>query len=488
MDFPKLTPTPIHRAAIETWLEFNREIPLRWIVGPAGAGKTTAAHLYARRSARDVRYLRLHAGSTLATFVASLERLLQRNVNPAAIDKAFPTDSCMEFVVDEIDNADERVRMILQALPNRVPANVTLIYLSRSRRVIDLVSLVTQGLAVVMDRALLAFTRNEATELCSGLGLSWSAADVSQLIHATEGWAFALTGTLRDAAQVAREVRGAFPRWYERHARLIQHLVERSIIELDPAERAAAERIYAGEEPGNTPAYARLHDCGLLVSFSDAELRPLRVIQPNASRAVHNPTPLTLPVAVVQMFGEFRMDIDGRRVEWFRRRDRQIIAFIALQPDATAARSLVLQTFWPDTERHLAAQSLRTACSTIRRALAQCVGYDRVDHYFTAGRELRLNSNYVSITSQRFRAHIRAGQEAFDAADSVVARGHYLAACRLYTARLLDGEGREPWFEAPAGLYAEMVAVAAERSLEIRQQRKYEGASPLLATRLAFST
>ena len=486
--FPKLTPTPVHRTGVEAWLRFHEDVPLRWIAGPAGCGKTTAAQLYARGCAQRVCYIRLHTGSTLTTFVEALERVLNTSIDPARIVEGFPTDARTELVVDEIDNADEHVRRVLEALPNRVPSNVTLLYLSRSRRVIDLVSLVTQGLAVVMDPPLLAFTQAETTELCDALGVSYTSADVGELIHATDGWAFALSGTLRDAAYESSGLRGAFGHWHERHARLIGHLIERSLVGLNPEEREAAEQIYAGEEPGTTPAFAHLHDCGLLISFSDSELRPLRGIFSVASRPAHKPAPAALPVAVIQMFGEFSMEIDGRRVEWCRRRDRQLIAFIALQPEAAAARSLVLGTFWPDAEPHLAAQSLRTACSTIRRAIAQCVGYDRVEHYFTAGRDLRLNTNFVSITSHRLRAHIHAAEEAYGNGDVIVARGHYLAACRIYKARLLDGDGNESWLAGPAEMFAAMVAGATDRTLDIRRQRTDESGVTLAPPRLSFST
>ena len=443
-------------------------------------------HLYARSAPHPVHYVRIHAGETLGAFIESLERAIDSAVDPTRIFEAF-SKQVMELVVDEIDNADEGIRAFLQALPNRIPHNVTLVYVSRSNRIIDLVSLVPQGIAVIMDRVALAFSQREAMELCECLGLQYSAPELSQLVNATEGWAFALTGTLRDAAYECRGLRGAFNRWHDRYARLILHLVERSLVDLSQAERAAAERIYAGEKPGTTAAYAHLHDCGLLFSFSDSELRPLRGISAGGARQAQIATPITLPVAVIEMFGEFRMEIEGRRVEWFRRRDRQLIAFIALQPQAKASRTLVLSTFWPEAEPHLAAQSLRTACSTIRRAIAKCVGYDRVDSYFVAGRELRLDADYVSITSQRLHAHIEAGEEAFTDGNSVAARGHYLAACRLYAGPLLDDDGAEPWVQGSAESFAAMVAVAAERSLEIRDQRRDDGPLATSPARLLLS-
>jgi hypothetical protein len=484
--FPKLTPTPIHRSAVESWLRFNADVPLRYVAGAAGTGKTTGVHLYARTAPWNVAYVRLHAGATLSTLAESLSRVLGTTVEPTKIVETFPTDARLELVIDEIDNADDDVRALLQVLPHRVPHNVTLIYIARSRRVLELVSLVTQGIAVILDRAALAFTQNEAGELCEALGLEYSPAEVGHLLYASEGWAFAVTGTLRHAAYESRELRGAFGRWHERNARLIRHLVERSLIDLSPAERTAAERIYAGEEPGTTPEYAHLHDCGLLLSYSESELRPLRGITAAALRHVSSAPPIALPVALIEMFGDFRMEIDSRRVDWFRRRDRQLIAFLALQPDAAASRSLVLETFWPQGEPHLAAQSLRTACSTIRRAIAQCVGYDRVGHYFSAGRELRLNN--VSITSDRFRTHMRAADEALRDGDAMVARGHYLGACRLYRARLLDGEGNEPWLVGPAEQFADMAAIAGERSVEIRQQRRGKAAVALPPASFSFST
>jgi DNA-binding SARP family transcriptional activator len=197
---------------------------------------------------------------------------------------------------------------------------------------------------------------------------------------------------------------------------------------------------------------------------------------------------VSVPMATMEMFGQFEMVIDGRKVEWCRRRDRQIVAYLALQLDTSATRYNLLTKFWPNTDQQLASQSLRTACSTIRRAIAQCVGYDRVHYYFTAGRAVRLNTDNISISSIRLRGHIREAEDAFSHGQSAGALAHYLAISRIYRAPLLDSEGTEPWFRTEREVYGTMAAMAGERVLELRTQQRVHALPEPAVTQLLFST
>jgi DNA-binding SARP family transcriptional activator len=188
------------------------------------------------------------------------------------------------------------------------------------------------------------------------------------------------------------------------------------------------------------------------------------------------------------MFGQFAMTIDGRPVEWFRRRDRQIVQYLALQPTTSATRQNVIATFWPNADPQLANQSLRTACSTIRRAIARCVGYDRVHWYFASGPSLRLNTDHIAISSMAFRGHMREADSAFDEGNDQLARAHCAAASRVYRGRLLDSEGVELWFREERESFSAAAAAAAERAIEIRTRRRSGGEPDYSPVRLLFST
>jgi hypothetical protein len=490
--FPKLAPTTVRRRTIENWFAFHKDTPLRYVYGPTGSGKTTATLLHGRLARHAVAYAQVPAAGTAAALLIELKQLFncfagELNEFPSSLR----TDERLELVLANIDNADDEVREFLTRLPSLVPPNVTLTYLARARRVVDIVALTTKGIAAPLDRSLLAFTQAEAAELCDALDVAYTPAEINQLIYASEGWAFAVSGSIRDAAADGRDLHGALTRWQERNRRLIEELLTRSVAGLPPAEAEAAQRIYSGENPTAEPSYDRLHDLGLLLSFGDADLRPLRAVVPSALRRsaqldLSAPT-ASVPMATVEMFGQFEMIIDGRKVEWCRRRDRLIVEFLAMQPDTSATRHKLISTFWPDTDAQLAKQSLRTACSTIRRAIAQCVGYDRVAYYFTPSRSLRLNTDNISISSLRLIGHMREAEDASARGDVSAAEAHYLAASRIYRGRLLDSEGVEPWFRNERETFSAMAAGTAERLLDMRGQKRTFGNHGITPTRLSFS-
>jgi hypothetical protein len=470
--FPKLTPTTVRRRSIENWFAFQRDTPLRYVYGPTGSGKTTVTLLHGRLARHAVAFVSMPSAGTSDALLAALNEVFDSCATDIGdVPRLFVRHERFELVIADVDNANDEVREFLTRLPSNVPPNVTLTYLARARGVVDMVALTTKGIGAPLDRKLLAFSQAEAAELCEAFNVSYTPADINQLIYASEGWAFAVTGSIRDAAADGRELRGALTRWQDQHRRLIEELLTRSVAGLPPGEAEAAQRIYAGENPTAEPAYARLHDLGLLLSFSDDDLRPLRAVIPTSLKrdvSVDMIAPaVNVSMATMEMFGQFEMVIDGRKVEWCRRRDRQIVEYLALQLDTSATRHNIISTFWPNTDAQLAGQSLRTACSTIRRAIAQCVGYDRVHYYFTAGRALRLNTDNLSISSLRLRGHMREAEEVAGDFSDAAAQAHYRAVSRIYRGRLLDSEGTEPWFRAEREAYSELAADAAERLVDI---------------------
>jgi len=150
--------------------------------------------------------------------------------------------------------------------------------------------------------------------------------------------------------------------------------------------------------------------------------------------------------ALVEMFGRFRMRIGAREVQFVRRRDRQIVQYLALRPGGKASRAELMAEFWPDTDRRDAARRLRTACSTIRRAISACVGDDALDAYFrTHDSSVTLCPQNVINVADTFEEHIAFAKRASERGDTAGARRHVVAALQLYERPLLSGEPPAAW-------------------------------------------
>ncbi|MFZ1017864.1 MAG: BTAD domain-containing putative transcriptional regulator, partial [Candidatus Cybelea sp.] len=176
----------------------------------------------------------------------------------------------------------------------------------------------------------------------------------------------------------------------------------------------------------------------------------------------------------VRLFGWFRAEIDRRPIEWVRRRDRQIFKYIALQPGGSVSRAELGKLFWPDAEKHLVAQSLRTACSNIRKAIAQLVGFDRVEAYFRAGDDLAVDLDNVIIDVNGFLAHSNDGDEQYDRGEVRAAYAHYRSAGRLYRGNLLLGDVHESWVGPLAASLEQRHVTVLERLSEIASELDYQ--------------
>jgi hypothetical protein len=164
----------------------------------------------------------------------------------------------------------------------------------------------------------------------------------------------------------------------------------------------------------------------------------------------------------VDVFGGFRLVIAGYEVRFARRRDAQIVEYLALKPDGTATRSELIRAFWPESDPGLASQSLRTACSTIRRSIAECAGRAAVERYFRVGKEqIQLVFDALTNPLVEFHRHIEAAAEAETRAEYDLSRTHWSAAARLFP------EDVEVPPQAPAPL-----RTAIERANEIARQAR----------------
>jgi two-component SAPR family response regulator len=209
----------------------------------------------------------------------------------------------------------------------------------------------------------------------------------------------------------------------------------------------------------------------MFVRWRDGAFHPYRALARCPRPIETSSTSVLIPFAV-RLFGSPSVTYDNRMVAWIRRRDAHIFAFLALQPNGRASRQTLLRAFWPDSERHLGGQNLRSACSTMRRALAEVVGYAGLAHYITFGDEIALNLALFAVDARSVRAHVRDADAAWAAGAD--AAGHDLdrAALAFAAGPFLNGDV-PPALE---GVGAELVAHLAR--CRSRAERVVEALSP----------
>jgi hypothetical protein len=262
--------------------------------------------------------------------------------------------------------------------------------------------------------------------------------DVARLVMDTDGWAFALCSTVRNAAASGQTLDGAVERWQRANRSLINEFVDAAFADREPALAERARRLFDGEAADDA-TLDRLEAHGMFVQLVDGICRPYRVISRLARVASPASTSTLLPFAV-ELFGAPQVRIDGQRVEWIRRRDGQVFTYLALRPDGRASRRELIQAFWPDADPLLGAQSLRSACSTMRRALSALVGHATLAHYVSFGDDIALNLDLFTVDARRVRAHVADSDDAWGRAELDAAADHAAAALRIVRGPFLDGD------------------------------------------------
>jgi DNA-binding SARP family transcriptional activator len=170
----------------------------------------------------------------------------------------------------------------------------------------------------------------------------------------------------------------------------------------------------------------------------------------------------------VRLFGWFEAEIDGRPIPWIRRRDREIFQYVALKSGGIASRGELGEAFWPGVEKHLVAQSLRTACSNMRKAIAHLVGFDQVETYFRTGHsDVSIDPDNVVVDVKSFIAHANDGDEQYGRGELEAALVHYHLAEGLHSGSLLIGHGSGSWVALQAANLERRHLTILERLSEI---------------------
>lgn len=464
---PRVAPSTVRRPRLERWLATHAAMPLRLLIAPAGSGKTTLLLKYVQNSAIDVGFCALPVECSPQSMYDAVAAALALPRVPSSYDDLVmglrslilePT----ELVVDDVDNGTPETLVQLRRLIEDAPEHLTFVYASRSRDALDAKTWIARGLAVLCDYRRLAFDPAETELLAETCGVAYSHLEIGRLLEESDGWAIVVTGAVRAAAEDSRSLNDAYEHWRSRYGQIFTEFIAADLDRAAEEDRALVRSLIAGATVDDQQRLQRLEAQGLFIVADDDGYRPYRPIRQLRGRVRLAPSARLSPL-IVRMFGRFEAKIDGTEINWIRRRDQQFIKYLLLKPTGSATRGELASVFWPDADRQLAAQSVRTACSNIRKAIASIVGYACVDLYFRADPDVALDLTNVVADVRRFSAHVDDGDGGFDRGDVAEAAVHYRAAEELYEGRLLDGDVPERWFAGHAQALEDRYVILLER-------------------------
>jgi hypothetical protein len=404
------------------------DAPVRFLTGPLGSGKSAALQAYAEST--GVPLISIEPGGTADDLAASLRSV--RTAREVAIDGADTlAPDALERLTAVLEDAHAQRRYLIAG---------------RSRRLLRVQRLVALGIADWFDAELTVLTRDDVRALAVELGIEPNDTDIDQLHYDTDGWPIAVRWVLRYAGRNGRTLRGAFDGWCRSEGQLLRELVSDAVGEAaDAVDAGAYERLLAGKAVSGTDALLeRLDACGMPVVRARTGRRPYRVLlrlgeQPGDAPADGEGA----GALVIKLFGQFSCEIDGRRLIFARRRDQNVLAYVALAAGAAVSRAELMRVFWPDAGAAVASQGLRTSLCRLRRTIAQAAGIE-AEAYLTINHTIALNLRRVTIDTRRFVERVELARREEERGNLARAREHCSIAERLYAGDLLASEAVEP--------------------------------------------
>ena len=424
----------IERKRARTWFDVTDKSMVRILCAPVGSGKTIAVKQYVARREGDVLYTRVPFDADQP----ALRKIL-------AEGKKYG-----ELILDDADRLDVETysNLVEEICSGQIDTKLVLV--ARSRRRLQMQNLLARGVAAAYDPPALAFDAAEIAELAGAFGVPFDETDIGQTLYDTEGWTVAVEWIIRDAAETSQHLRDAFVHWRDRNGHLLLEFVENErYIDSDAFDSYKALLTSAPGE--GRLELERLEQVGLPLIRTRAGARPYRILRRLAAAARGIPADrvsrILPPVMMLNLLGQFRCEIGGKPVVFSRRRDQNVLVFVALSTEGHVRREAVLQAFWPGVDHRIAAQGLRTTISRIRHAIAEAAPDFDPEVYFQTASDLRLDPSTVTADVRRFVElieHARA-DDSLGIGDS--ARRHYRLAYCMYKDRLLASEAPEPCFE-----------------------------------------
>lgn len=473
---PRLGPSIVRRQGLEEWLGRFRSVPVRFLVAPPGFGKTMAVLGYLRHAAQNGFYCAIPPDADRNTILRALARALRAGaeLDYDELISLLAERAPLELALDCADVPSAAgVEAVLRLIQD-VPEDVALLIGCRSRAAFHVGHFVSDGSAVLCDADRLAFDAAEIRHIAETCGVPFAHPDILRVLEATDGWPQVVSGALRKAAEDNCALAQAFDHWRMRHGHLFNEFIAQALKHVSEREADRVLKLMSGSSLDDREQLQGLEEQGLFVIHTPHGYRPLRALSRSRlydryGRRVEAATPMQ-----VRLLGWFLAEIDGQPIEWVRRRDRQIFKYIALQPGGSVSRAEIGEAFWPSAERHLVAQSLRTVCSNIRKAIAHIVGFHQVEGYFRAGDELSIDLDNVIVDVNRFISHVDDADEQYQRGDLRAAYAHYRSAARLYRGDLLIGDAREAWVVALDDTLKRRHVMVLERITEIVASLDYQ--------------
>jgi hypothetical protein len=273
---------------------------------------------------------------------------------------------------------------------------------------------------------------------------------------------------VREAAQRALPLGAAYDAWRTGPGRHFPRYVAEELSRASDLDRSVLQLALRGSgfSEADEVRMADLEARGLLVHRVGDRYEPFRVLRDFSAPLVSfigDGSAAPIPALNVRMLGRFEAAIGERPIQWVRRRDQQLFKYLLLQPSGAATRGELLETFWAGTDAQLATQSLRTACSNIRKAIAAIAGQENVARYFSSRGDVGVNFAGASTDLQRFTTLLREGDVALEAGKTTEALAAYRAAESLYGGGLLAGEAPERWYASKVQAYQALYLGLLER-------------------------
>jgi DNA-binding SARP family transcriptional activator len=484
---PRMAPTVIRRPRLEDWFARFRNVPVRFLVGPPGCGKTTAAVGYLIHSKSSGLYCTVPKGATAGDIRTLIARSMQCDapkMGRDALIRALVQNSPCELAIDDADFASPEGIAEIYRIIDEMPERMSLLIVCRSRGAIDVSRLVARGIATLCDAERLAFDAAEVRHLAETCGVSFTHADVVRILEATDGWPLVVSCAIRKAAEDGRNLAEAFEHWRSRQGHLFTEFVNAALEGAAPEKIELVRQLMEGVACDDQQRLHSLEIDGLFAIHNSRGYQPLRALSRLRMHAQQTSQTRTVPAMHVRMLGRFQAEISGHTIEWIRRRDAQIFKYVTLKRNGTATRAELSETFWPGAEKHLVAQSIRTAFSNIRKAIANVVGFDAIDAYIQANGDIALNLDNVIVDVNRFVAHANDGDQQYERNELRAAFAHYRTAEHAYWGDLLVGDQSEHWFMVQSAMLADRHLIVLERLAEIAQELSDHGSAVHYARRV----
>ncbi|MBC5811689.1 MAG: AAA family ATPase [Candidatus Eremiobacteraeota bacterium] len=470
------------------WMAENAASPVRVLCAPPGFGKTTALVGLLTLVEHRKAYVRMRASDTTERLRERVASAMGFGYTPAsfsALLAAIAAAAPCTLALDDVDAAAPETIEEIVALCEEVPHGVSLLCAVKSSAALDLRGLHARGLAALMPQELLAFRTDDVAAMCERLSVPFDSTALGNFFERTEGWPIVCAAAVRNAAKAKASLSHAYERWLQDCLPEFRAFVEHEV----EASRKSVRRAFFSATGGDVESLFVLVAAGMFVGRSDrghAFFRPLRdaiAVSSDGAPAAGGEG----PKLEVRLFGRFEVTVEGKRVEWLRRRDGELFRFLALQPDGSATRERLLEVFWPAANAYLARQSLRTSASNIRKALSTVVGLGEVESYFAVGPSLALDFSRVAVDARTFAEHVADGDREVQAGRTAQAIERFRAAEALYTNDLLSDDVPEPAALPQRSMYRTMYAHALRALATLyagsgaeRNAREYAGRADAL--------